>query len=135
MINKLIWQPQSIYQQGHSFGILLDPEFAKEMFNSELSSERYKQMQNLPKKLMGFTKPEPYIFHEGTCFIRQINLDPGNGRWLSLEDACGGAKPNFEKPIKYLTHNFDYRTTSSDVLTLMGLFDLWVEYSEYLKDK
>ena len=127
MANQIIWQPQKIYQPGYDFDILLDSEFAKEMFNSELSQENYQKMQELPKKLMGFQKPEPYIFHKNTCFIRQINLNAEEGKWLYLDDACGGAKPNFDKPIKYSTHNFDYGTYSSDIVTLMGLFDLWVE--------
>ncbi len=124
MDNNIIWQPCSIYQPGYSFGILLDKEFAKEMFNSKLSPENYQRMQCLPKELMGFTNPEPYRFHGDTCFVRQINLHVGDGKFLSLENACGGAKPNF-----------DYRTSSSDVLTLMGLFDLWVEFSECIRDK
>ena len=134
MDNKIIWQPQAIYQSGYDFGILLNSEFAEEMFNSELSREKYQRMQELPKKLMGFRNPEPYIFHQNTCFLRQINLNAGDGKWLSLDDACGGLKPNFNKLIKYSTHNFDYKTSSSNVMTLMGLFDLWVEYSELLKE-
>ena len=134
MSNQIIWQPQYLYQEGHGFGILLNPEFAEEMFNAELSREKYRRMQELPKELMGFQNHEPYIFHENTCFIRQINLNAGDGKWLSLDDACGGSKPDFNKPIKYSTHNFDYRTTSSDVVKLMGLFDLWVEYSALLKE-
>ncbi len=58
-------------------------------------------MQELPKELMGFKKPDPYIFHEDTCFLRQINLNVGDGKWLSLTDARDGAKPDFNKPVKY----------------------------------
>ena len=135
MENQIIWQPQSIYQPGFSFCILLNPEFAREMFNSKLSSKNYQRMQELPKKIMGFSKPEPYIFHKDTCFIRQINLNAGDGKWLSLEDACCGAEPNFDKLIKYSTHNLDYRHNPEDTLTLMGLFNLWIEYSKYTKEK
>ncbi len=124
MDNQIIWQPQALYQQGYDFGILLSSEFAEKMFNSELSKEEYKRIQELPKELMNFKNPAPYIFHKDTFFLRQINLNAGDGKWLSLDDACGGAKPNFDKPIKYSTHNFDYRASSSDVITLMGLFDL-----------
>ena len=134
MDNQIIWQPQTIYQPGYGFGIVLNSEFAEEMFNSELSRKKYQKMQGLPKELMGFRDPEPYIFHENTCFLRQINLNAGDGKWLSLDDTCGGAKPNFNKPVKYSTHNFDYRPSASDVLTMMGLFDLWVEYSDLLKE-
>jgi len=134
MSNQIIWQPQALYQPGYSFGILLNPKFAEEMFNSKLSREKYQIIQELPRELKKKKKQDPYIFHENTCFIRQINLNAGDGRWLSLDDACGGAKPNFNKPINYSTHNFDYRTSSSDVVTLMGLFDLWVGYSELLKE-
>ena len=134
MGNQIIWQPQGLYQSGYSFGIILNPKFAEKMFNLELSEDKYQKMQELPKELMGFKYPDPYIFHKDTCFIRQINLNAGSGKWLSLDDACGGAKPNFDKPIKYSTHNFDYGTTSSDVMILMGLFDLWVEYSKLLKE-
>ncbi|MBU2104807.1 MAG: hypothetical protein KKF67_03470 [Nanoarchaeota archaeon] len=134
MSNQIIWQPQKLYQPGYDFEILLNSEFAEEMFNSKLSKEKYQRMQKLPKELMGFQNHEPYIFHENTCFIRRINLNAGNGKWLSLDDACGGAKPDFAKPLKYSTRNFDYRTSYSDVVTLMGLFDLWVEYSGLLKE-
>lgn len=134
MENPIIWQPHAIYQPGYSFGILLNPEFAREMFKSKLSRENYQKFQELPRKLMGFPKLEPYIFHKDTCFIRQINLEAGDGKWLSLDDACGGAEPDFDKPIVYSTHNFDYKTTSSEVVILLGLFDLWIEYSNLLKE-
>ena len=131
MGNQIIWQPKDLYQSGCSFSILLDPTFAKEMFDSKLSEEKYQKMQELPKKLMSFKYPDTYVFHEDTCLIRRINLYPGNGQWLSMDDVCGGV--NFDKPIKYSTHNFDSRISSSDVTTLMGLFELWIEYSELLK--
>ena len=91
---------------------MLNSEFAERMFNSGLSKEKYQRMQELPKELMNFKNPEPYIFHDNTCFLRQINLNAGDGKWLSLDDACGGTKPNFNKPVKYSTHNFDYRTST-----------------------
>ena len=78
MKNQIIWQPQGLYQPGYDFGILLNPEFAKEMFNLKLSRKKYQKMQKLPKELMGFKKPDPYIFHKDTCFISQINLNAGN---------------------------------------------------------
>ena len=134
MNNQIVWQPQALYQPCYDFGILLNSEFAEKMFNSELSKEKYQRIQELPKELMDFKNPEPYIFHNNTCFLRQINLNAGDGKLLSLDDACGGAKPNFDKPIRYSTHNLDYKASSLDVLTLMGLFDLWVEYSELLRE-
>lgn len=133
MTNQIIWQPQRIYQPGYDFAILLDSKFAEDMFSSTLSKDKCQKMQQLPKELIGFKNPDPYIFHENTCFLRQINLDAGDGKWLSLDDACHGAKPNFNRPVKYSTHNFDYRTSSSDVMTLIALFEIWVEYSEQLK--
>lgn len=134
MNNKLIWQVADIYQKGYDFSILLNPEFGKEMLESKLSRESYERIQELPKELMDFkSNPEPYIFHEDTCFLRQINLDSGNGKWLSLENVLCGTKPDLKKIIKYSTHNFDYMTNSSDVLTMIGLFDLYISYSEHLR--
>ena len=133
MNNPIIWQPLHLYEPGHSFAILLDPKFAETMLNSKLSIEKYKRIQELPQELMGIKISEPYRFHKDTCFLRQINLNAGDGKWLSLDEVCAGTEPNFNNPIKYSTHNFDYRTTSSDVVTLMRLFDLWVEYSNVLR--
>jgi len=136
MDDRIIWQPQGIYQsEGYSFSILLDPGFAKEMLESKLTKENYKRMQDLPRRLMNFPRPEPYIFHEDTCFVRQITLHGGDGKWLSLDDACGGKVPDLSKPVKYSTHNMDCRTTAAESVILMGLFDLWIEYSAFLKEK
>ncbi len=132
MSNQIIWQPQNLYQPGYNFEILLNPEFARQMYESELTRENYQEMQDLPKKLLGFEKPEPYIFRGNTCLVSQINLDAGAGRWLNLE-ATPDTKPKFDKSVKYSTHNFD-TACSSDVLTLMSLFDLWVEYSELIRE-
>jgi hypothetical protein len=134
MENQILWQPQALYQPGHSFSILLHHEFAREMYDSALSVEKYTRMQSLPKELMRFSASEPYIFLKNTCLISQINCDGGEGRWLSLDDALGGAEPDFRKSLSYSTHNLE-RATSSDVVTLMGLFDLWVEYSGLLKER
>ena len=134
MEDRVIWQPLSIYQPGFSFDILLDTEFAKETFDLKLSRKNRESVQQLPGRLMNFEKPEPYIFHKDTYFITQINLNAGDGKWLSLDKALMGRDPDFDDPIKYSTHNFDYRTTSADVLVLMGLFDMWVEYFETMKN-
>ena len=133
MANRIVWQPQELYQPGYSFRILLDPNFAKEMFEAELTREKYERFQKLPKELMAFSNPDPYRFHPDTCFVRQINLSVGDGKWLALDDAGGGAKPDFKRPVSYSTHGFDCKTTSLDVVVLMGLFDLWIEYSDILK--
>jgi len=132
-MGELIWQPKYIYQpEWNDFQILLNPKFAEEMFNSKLTEQKYKMIQDLPKNIMGFRNPDPYFFHKGNCFLRQITLHGGDGKWLAL-DNLGGRNPDFNRPIKYFTHNLDYRPSASDVKTLMGLFDLYVEYSELLK--
>jgi len=130
MSNRIIWQAKNLYQPGYGFDILLNPEFAKEMFDSELYQKNHKRMQELSKEFINTSITDPYIFHKETCLIKQINI-PGDGIWLSLENQI----PNFNKPLEYSTHNTNYRYSPSDALTLMKLFDLWVEYSKELKDK
>lgn len=132
MSNKIIWQPGGVYQPGYDFNIILNAEFAKKTFNYSLSQKKRTQMLALPRELMGFEHSEPYRFHEDTLFLRQVNIQPGHGKWLSLDDAFGGAAPDFSKPVKYSTHNFDFRTSSFDVITALSLFEIWAEYSKIL---
>ncbi|MBD3361991.1 hypothetical protein GF358_04345 [Candidatus Woesearchaeota archaeon] len=131
MSERIIWQPTSLYGESYNFRVLLDPEFAREMCSSKLTRENYQNMQNLPRKLMNFSGSDPYIFHEDTCFVRQINVRAGDGKWLAV-DGLEGRLPDFSEPINYSTHNIDY---PSEALDLMRLFDLWIEYSDLLKEK
>ena len=134
MEHALIWQPVYLYQEGNDFGIVLDHAFAREMLDTELPRDAYRRIQELPGELMGFRDPEPYTFHANTCLLREVNLSAGDGKWLSIEHAAGGAVPALDRPLRYATHNLDYRPSASDVTTLLGLFDIWVSYAELLKD-
>jgi hypothetical protein len=134
MTNELIWQPFGLYQQqgNYDFGIMLNPEFARKTINAILSQTVSARIQKLPEEYFGFKGIEPYIFHENTCFVRQINVHGGDGKWLSLDNCCGGSFPRLDEPVKYSTHNLDYKPCSLDQVNLMRLFDLWVEYADIM---
>jgi hypothetical protein len=132
MSQKIIWQPISVYQSGYGFGILLDPEFAKDMLTSNLSSDKSKRIQDFANeqlKKSNYDYPTPYIFNGDSCLVNQFYI--GDGKELGI-DSLIKFESNFDKPIKYFSHNVDY---SSDAYALMKLVDLWVKCSEVIKEK
>ncbi len=133
MCEKIIWQPKGIYQKGKDFRIILNHEFANEMINSRLSRKDYLSLQELPMETMGVQIKEPYIFYKDTLFLKQINLRARDGKWLTLENFQGEEKSAFRNQLKYSTHNLDYRPSERDIEILLGLFDLWIEYSPIIK--
>lgn len=132
MERKLVWMPYGLYQPTHDFGILLNPGFAKETYRSKLPEEKRTKFQKLASELIKgekYHELNPFIFHEDSYFVRQINIDAGNGKWLAV-DGLYGRKPDFRHIISYSSHNLD---TIFDQSYLTRLFDMWVEHAEILK--
>lgn len=132
--NTIIWQPKYLSQKCPDFDILLDRKFAEEMFKVKLgeNQRRINQLGEDIAKYFKYVQPSPYIFEGNTAFIRQINLDAGEGKWLNLERHFG-AIPDFSKPepLQYKTHNL---STTFDTLALLALFDRWIFCSSILKE-
>jgi len=135
MIKKIVWQPRAIYQPGYNLGIYLDRDFAKEMIKAEIPMEK----QNITNKLgyemlkeKGHDWHHPYFFYGDTAFVIQFSLGE-NGVWLAVDGLYG------ESPLKvYKSDNIEYSSHNVDNLSqrnaLMALVDLWVEYSDILKE-
>lgn len=133
--NTIIWQPKYLSQRNRNFDILIDRKFAEEMFKVKLGDEPRRIMNQLGEdvaKDFKYVQPPPYIFEGNTAFVRQINLNAGEGKWLELEGHFG-AIPDFSRlePLQYKTHNL---ITTSDTLALLALFDRWIFYSSTLKE-
>lgn len=132
--DNIVWQPTHLHQPHHDFKIYLKSDFAKEMLETTITHEIERQMNEHGKgllKRLGYSSSSPYIFHEDTALVTQLNLDAGRGTWLSLNTHFG-ALPDLSKEefIVYDTHNMD---TSSDTKALLALFDMYVYYSKLLK--
>lgn len=132
--NTIIWQLKYLSQKCPDFDILFDRKFAGEMFKVKLG-ENQRRMNQLGEdiaKYFKYVQLSPYIFEGDTAFVRQINLNAGEGKWLTLEGHFG-AIPDFSKlePLQYKTNNL---STTSDTLVLLALFDRWIFYSDTLKE-
>ena len=132
--NRIVWQPTHIYQPHYDFEVILDKEFAGEMFTAIIGREMQEKMNSLAQKTLQRYKnlqPSPYHFHGNSALIRQVTIDGGRGTWLESE-GYSGQPPDFSRNLKYTTHNMD---SSSDTLCLLSLFDLWITYADVLKGK
>ena len=110
----------------------------KEMFDAKLDPERERAFNNLAdemlKRRFDISWPESFQFHEDTAFVSGFYLGR-NGLWLStnytnIESLEKGE--NKKDPIEYFAHNADIMKES---YALMALVDMWVQYSESLKEK
>lgn len=134
MVDKIIWQPEFIFE--HDFKVLLNRDFAKEMIKAKMPDgmeRRMNQLANEKLKELGVHWLNPYTFHGDSCFLSQIYLGQ-NGLWLStsyrdIEDLGRDNIPS--KPVEYYTHNVDML---SQAYHLMRMFDMWIHYSDVLKE-
>ena len=131
----IIWQPTPLYQPHHDFEILLNRQFAGEMLETRLSTKDQNRMNELGSDVtrrLKYPGSHPYIFHKSTAFVSQITLNGTRGTWLESENIFGKAPDSSkEKPIRYTTHNSD---SLFDISGLLSLFDLWISYSDTLKE-
>jgi hypothetical protein len=136
MIEKIIWQPVGLYQPGHSFQANLDREFAVDMANTTISKNTQNAMNKMGSecyKGYGFSTYKPYLFHENTGFVRQINLKAGDGVCLAVSDLYGKAPDmSSDRPLVYDTHNV---SNLDDKIALLSLFDNWISYCDILKNE
>ncbi|GAJ08284.1 unnamed protein product, partial [marine sediment metagenome] len=133
IMKKTIWTPR-LYGRC-DFGVYLDRDFAKEMFQSKVPTERQTRMNELANeelKRLGTDWLNPYTFYKDSCFITQFYIGQ-NGVWLSTNrqtiDNLLKEKES-SKLIEYDSHNID---TPKQAYVLMALFDKWVEYADAFK--
>lgn len=134
-MSNVLWQPESLYQPGADFKIIVDREFVREMLNTPLSKKGQSAMNDLGYALIkrrGCHWLAPYTFDSDNAFVRQFSLGE-NGVWLAL-DGCSGGNPlehfSTPDPIKYSSHNIEGLNQAH---LLMSLVDLWVEYRDTMK--
>ena len=135
-MSELIWQTERVWD-GPEFKILLDRDFAIKMADCKISTEKERRMQELGSREIKGIGMEPYLFHNGSCLVDQINLGM-DGKWLAtnnqemrkLEERRRGRR--YHGAIVYNSHNLMAR---SDAHKLISLFDIWVHYSGQLTDK
>ena len=133
-MEKLIWQVSSLYPSGeeaiknYKFKINLDYDFARKMINSKVSNSKKDGLNELTRKRFNITSSNPFQFYEDSGLVNMIELGM-NGRWLNI--SVNELKYNLKskKNLEYYTHNIENIT---DVYNLIGLFDLWVSFSEAL---
>ncbi len=128
---KIVWQPTSLYQEGHNFGIILDREFAKEMLSAKLDEGSRRRMNDLAHQLhLSGINTSPLLFYEDTAFVFQFSIGTG-GKWLATDETLGKNPLEVfrERPITYSSHNLD---TMADAYDLLRLVDFWVYYSDAL---
>jgi hypothetical protein len=133
--NKIIWQPNGLYQKGHDeFSLFLDRHFAKEMLETKISQQTKQKLNQLGSKLMNISGLETFQFFKDTAFVNQFYLGE-NGLWLALDVRSDLIKQelnsNNEKPLKYYSHNCNNITHAHD---LMKLVDFYTQYSEIIKE-
>ncbi len=131
-MQKILWQPFSVYQPGRDFGVYLDNNFALKMFDAKIGSKRQQDMQKIAKEVscrFGFKYP-PLIFEEYSALVTQLSIGNG-GKWLATDNSSleGLIKHNTKKPLTYHSHNVD---AADEAYALLALFDHWIEYSEAL---
>ena len=112
----------------------MDRDFVEAMLGARTDKSARDRLNEIGFEFIqryGFGKRSPYGFDEETAFIREFSLGH-DGKWLSL-DGCSGRNPlevyEPPKPIMYSSHNID---NSSEAQALLGLVDIWVEYSNVL---
>jgi hypothetical protein len=134
-MEKTIWTPSFSGNESREFRVYLDRNFAREMIQSQISSETQEGMNRIAEeelKKLGTNWPTPYGFYESSGFVSQFSIGQ-NGVWLSAErlgidDLL--IEREDSKPIKYDSHNVDF---SKQVYDLMVLFDKWAEYAEDIR--
>jgi len=135
MNKQTIWTLR--FCAGYDFGIYLDRQFAKDMIESKIPYDTQKKMNELGSEVLkdfGTNHPEPYLFHEDTALVSQINIG-GNGIWVAtdrhnIDDLLQG-KQELSRPVDYTSHNTD---CSKDTFRLMRLFGLWVDYADVIRE-
>lgn len=131
-MKKVIWTPH--FGRGCDFGIYLDFDFAKKMFEYKANpklQDRINELGNDELEKRKFNWKNPFTFYEDTYMISQIYLGQ-NGLWLatditSLEMLAKDKK--YDDIIKFYSHNADF---PSQTFVLMRLFHMWYEYGAAL---
>lgn len=136
-MERIIWQPFSLYQPSFDFGIKLDRTFAKEMISTRIPQEAQRAMIDQARETaerFRFNYPEVLDFHEDTCLVAGFYIGNG-GTWLTA-DKYDREKlmddSQREKPLEYHSHNVD---SSREAIALMALVDHWAEYSDILREQ
>ncbi len=133
-MERTIWTPR--FYGEYDFEVYLDWDFAREMIQSRISTERQTKMNKLGDvelKRLGVNWLSPYTFHEDSRFITQFYIGQ-NGVWLATDhqtiDGLLNQEEESSNVIKYTSHNVD---TPKQAYVLMMLFGKWVEYVDALK--
>jgi hypothetical protein len=134
-MDKPIWQSKIVKaERGYGINILLDRAYAESMIKTILNQERQNNMNKVGSSRLetfGIKCLTPYTFYKNTALISSVDLG-SDGRWISAESSTietlldGSANK-----IEYHDHNLD---SANDVLALMSIFGLWVDYSEIFRD-
>lgn len=130
---KTVW---TLHFHGRcDFNVVLDRNFATEMIQAEITSDRQAGMNRLATetlKRLEVSWPNPLSFYNSSGFVNQFYL--GAGIWLATNyqtiENLLTAIPSSE-PLEYNSHNVD---TPSQAYALMVLFDQWVKYAHRLKE-
>ncbi len=132
IMEKTIWTP--CFSAKYDFAVSLNRDFAREMIQAKISSERQAAMNNVGNEVLqglGDDWQNPYIFYKDSCSVSQFYLGQ-NGVWLATDITPNELlKDKSTRPIEYHSHNVD---TSKQAYTLLALFDQWVKYADILKD-
>jgi len=130
---RIIWQPVG-FSLGRScdFDILLDREFAQEMLSIKLDEDLRQKMNNLMKEIGSSSFNPSYLFFKDTAFVLQFSLGEGT-KWLAVNETYGKNPLEVfrEGPIRYSSHNIN---NSTDAYSLMTFVNIWVKYSDSLKE-
>ena len=135
MEDKIVWQPSLGSKYG--FEVRLDRAFARDTVQAKIPAENQKRLNVLAYeelKRFRINYQEPYRFHEDSCFVREFHLGM-NGIWLTTDHYTVSQlvkdDPSLKK-VNYHSHNVD---VARDAFALMTLVDIWVKYSDILKEK
>jgi len=132
IMEKTIWTP--CFSAKYDFAVSLNRDFAREMIQVEIPSERQQAMNNVGNEVLqglGDDWRNPYTFYNNSCLVSQVYLGQ-NGVWLATDiTPYELLKEKSSKPIGYHSHNVD---TSKQAYTLLALFGKWIEYADILKD-
>jgi len=125
------------FRDRFNFTLYLDRNISKLIKGISIDEKIRKRFQEIGQedlKNMGKKWYEPYLFHENSLLISQINIE-SDGRWLasSRDDILELDKEKpFNNFVRYNSHNID---TPEQAYALLALFTRWLDFTKCFTDK
>ncbi|MEK6847959.1 MAG: hypothetical protein AABX50_02445 [Nanoarchaeota archaeon] len=124
MDERIVWQPINLNRPWYHLGIVLNPDFAREMISLKIPLWVQERMNNLGReslKKLGIDWDNPYQFYRDTSFVKNFRLE-SNGVWLGFSENL--SKQSFNEPLIYHSQGIN---SLLRINGLLALVDLWAD--------